>query len=409
MCKLADVKLKIRSKRINHQILQRAIEGKFMIGQDEKDPISSIKLSKVILPLPNPISDAKVITGRQRPLTCVALLVTQIYTHQGHEGLGFSYSLRTGGEAQFAHAAEIGELILGEDPNDIQRIWKKMMWESASSGQSGLSAQTIASFDIALWDLKAKRAGLSIAKFIGAYWQSVPCYNTSGGYLQAPVEEIIDKAEQSLERGIKGIKVKIGQPDFKKDYKRLAALRKHIGPDVPIMVDVNQQWERQYALSYCRRLEEFDLVWIEEPLDAYDYEGHARLTAALDTPIATGEMLSSSREHFDLIDKNGAVFIQPDAPRIGGITPFLEVAGRASQARLGMAPHFVMEIHIHLAACYPTEPWVEHFEWLEPLFNERLSISDGRMWVPDRPGLGFTLAEQVAHWTEDSLELRAGK
>lgn len=283
------------------------------------------------------------------------------------------------------------------------------MWASASIGQSGLSVQTIASFDIALWDLKAKRAGLSLAKFIGAYWDSVPCYNTSGGYLQAPVEEIIEKAEQSLDRGIQGLKVKIGQPDFKEDYKRLTALRKHIGPDVPIMVDVNQQWERAYALSYCRRLEEFNLVWIEEPLDAYDFKGHARLTAALDTPIATGEMLSSSREHIDLINNNATVFIQPDAPRIGGITPFLEVASRASQARLGMAPHFVMEIHIHLAACYPTEPWVEHFEWLEPLFNERLEIRDGRIWVPDRPGLGFTLADQVVQWTEETVETGDGK
>ena len=380
-----------------------------MARQIETDTISSIKLSKVILPLSNPISDAKVIKGRQLPLSSVALLITQIYTHEGHEGLGFSYSLRTGGEAQFAHAYEIADIIIGEDPNDIQRIWKKLMWASASIGQSGLSLQTIASFDIALWDLKAKRAGLSLAKFIGAYWDSVPCYNTSGGYLQAPVEEIIEKAEQSLECGIQGIKVKIGQPDFKEDYKRLALLRKHIGHDVPIMVDVNQQWERTYALSYCRQLEEFNLVWIEEPLDAYDFKGHARLTAALDTPIATGEMLSSSREHIDLISNNATVFIQPDAPRIGGITPFLEVAGRASQARLGMAPHFVMEIHIHLAACYPTEPWVEHFEWLEPLFNERLEIRDGRIWVPDRPGLGFTLADQVVQWTEDTVETGDGR
>ena len=380
-----------------------------MARQTETDTISSIKLSKVILPLSNPISDAKVIKGRQLPLSCIALLITQIYTHEGHEGLGFSYSLRTGGEAQFAHACEIAEIIIGEDLNDIQRIWKKLMWASASIGQSGLSVQTIASFDIALWDLKAKRAGLSLAKFIGAYWDSVPCYNTSGGYLQAPVEEIIEKAEQSLDRGIQGLKVKIGQPDFKEDYKRLTALRKHIGPDVPIMVDVNQQWERAYALSYCRRLEEFNLVWIEEPLDAYDFKGHARLTAALDTPIATGEMLSSSREHIDLINNNATVFIQPDAPRIGGITPFLEVASRASQARLGMAPHFVMEIHVHLAACYPTEPWVEHFEWLEPLFNERLEIRDGRIWVPDRPGLGFTLADQVVQWTEETVETGDGK
>lgn len=72
-----------------------------------------------------------------------------------------------------------------------------------------------------------------------------------------------------------------------------------------------------------------------------------------------------------------------------------------------MAPHFVMEIHIHLAACYPTEPWVEHFEWLEPLFNEKLVIRGGRMEVPDRPGLGYTLSDRMRRWTVESAEFRA--
>jgi L-alanine-DL-glutamate epimerase-like enolase superfamily enzyme len=97
-------------------------------------------------------------------------------------------------------------------------------------------------------------------------------------------------------------------------------------------------------------------------------------------------------------------FIQPDAPRVGGITPMLKIMALAEQARIGMAPHFAMEIHLHLAAAYPHAPWVEHFEWLEPMFNERLAIADGRMVVPNRPGLGFSLSEQAARWTAESTE-----
>jgi len=375
-----------------------------MLTQTEQDHIISVKLSQVFLPLSFPVSDAKVLTGRQAPLKDIALIIVQIASACGHEGLGFSYALRIGGEALFAHACEIAPLIIGEDPNDISRIWDKLMWASASIGQSGLSAQSVSAFDIALWDLKAKRAGLSLAKLIGAHWQSVPCYNSSGGYLQAPVEELIDKAEQSLARGIKGVKVKVGQPDFNLDYKRIAALRSHLGDEVPIMVDANQQWNLVDAKRYCRLLDQFGLTWIEEPLNAYDTKGHAVLARLSDTPIATGEMLSSVKEHLDLIDNDAVGIIQPDAPRIGGITPFLKLAALADLKSLGMAPHFVMEIHIHLAACYPREPWVEHFEWLEPLFNERLVIRDGRIFVPERAGLGFTLSEQSAQWTKKVFE-----
>jgi L-alanine-DL-glutamate epimerase-like enolase superfamily enzyme len=94
----------------------------------------------------------------------------------------------------------------------------------------------------------------------------------------------------------------------------------------------------------------------------------------------------------------------PDAPRVGGITPFLKVAALADHAGLMLAPHFAMELHVHLAAAYPTEPWVEHFDWLEPLFNERLAIQDGRIIVPTRPGLGVSLSEQARAWTREREE-----
>ena len=181
--------------------------------------------------------------------------------------------------------------------------------------------QALAAIDIALWDLKAKRAALPLAKLLGAYRESVQTYNTSGGFLHAPIEEVKARASESLADGIGGIKIKVGQPDTRADLQRLAAVREHIGDGVPLMIDANQQWDRPTALRFGRAVEEFNLVWIEEPLDAYDAEGHAQLAAALDTPIATGEMLSSVAEHVRLIEARAADIIQPDAPRVGGITP----------------------------------------------------------------------------------------
>lgn len=368
------------------------------------DAIRHIRLSSVTLPLDRAISDAKVFTGRQKPMTEVVFLFVEITTEQGLEGLGFSYSKRAGGPAQYAHAKEVAEQALGEDPHDIGKLYQKLLWAGASVGRSGVATQALAAIDIALYDLKAKRARLPLAKLLGAYRDSVRSYNTSGGFLHATAGEISEQAQKSLAAGIGGIKMKVGLPDTAEDLRRVAAVRESIGPDVPLIVDANQQWDRSTARRIGRMLEEFNLTWIEEPLDAYDTAGHAMLASTLDTPIATGEMLASVMEHERLISARACDIIQPDAPRVGGITQFLQLATLAHHAGLQLAPHFAMEIHLHLAAAYPHEPWVEHFDWLDPLFEEHLEIAEGRMFVPDRPGLGMTLSGQARVWTTDSVE-----
>jgi L-alanine-DL-glutamate epimerase-like enolase superfamily enzyme len=272
-------------------------------------------------------------------------------------------------------------------------------------GRSGAATQALAAVDVALWDLKAKRAGLPLAKLLGAHRDSVRCYNTSGGFLHETIDQVKDNATRTLEAGIGGIKIKVGQPDWREDLRRVAAVREHLGDTVPLMIDANQQWDRPTAMRMGKALEEFDLVWIEEPVDAYDAEGHAELARALTTAIATGEMLTSVGEHYELIRHRAVDILQPDAPRIGGITQFLKLATLAEHANLGLAPHYAMEIHVHLAAAYPAEPWVEHFDWLYPLFNERLETSGGRMHLSGRPGLGITLSDQARTWTTEKVTI----
>jgi L-talarate/galactarate dehydratase len=369
------------------------------------DKIERIKLSLCYLPLAQPISDAKVLTGRQKPLTEIAFIFCEIKTRDGLDGFGFGYSKRAGGPGLYAHAKEIAPNLIGQDPNDIAKLWTHLMWAGASMGRSGLTSQAIAPFDIALWDMKAKRAGLSVAKLIGSQRDSIACYNTSGGFLNMPLPEVLDNVAACRAKGIGGIKIKVGQPDLSVDVKRVTAVRELLGASFPLMVDANQQWDRPKAQRACRALEPFDLTWIEEPLDAYDIEGHAALAASFDTAIATGEMLTSFSEHAQLIMAGASDFVQPDAPRVGGITPFLQIMNLADFKGRKLAPHFAMEIHVHLAACFPQEPWLEHFEWLEPLFNERMQLQNGRMIVPTTPGLGLSLSGQALAWTRDSVEI----
>jgi L-alanine-DL-glutamate epimerase-like enolase superfamily enzyme len=367
--------------------------------------ISEIRLSLAYLPLSQPISDAKVLTGRQKPLTQVAMLFAEITDDDGHQGVGFSYSKRAGGPGLYAHAREVAADLLGEDPNDVARLWTKLCWAGASVGRAGLSTQAIAALDVALWDMKAKRAMLPLAKLLGCHRDGVPCYNTSGGFLSSPIEEVLDSVERSIASGIGGIKIKVGHPDPAIDLARLRAVHRAIDGRVALMVDANQQWSRANALRMCRQMEEFGLVWIEEPLDAYDVEGHAALAQAFDTPIASGEMLVSAGEHFAMIRGRAVDFIQPDAARVGGITQFLRVAAMAEEAQLSLAPHFAMELHLHLSAAYQHDAWVEHFDWLDPLFNERQVLQNGKMMVSDRPGLGINLSEQARAWTVASCRI----
>ncbi|WBO20724.1 L-talarate/galactarate dehydratase [Sphingomonas abietis] len=374
------------------------LQGNLPAGEATLDRISKVTVSLAFLPLKRPISDAKVLTGRQKPLTEVAFVFAEIESEGGLHGLGVTYSKRAGGPGLYAHAKEIAGNLIGEDPNDIARLWTKLVWAGASVGRSGLATQAMAAFDIGLWDMKAKRAGLPLAKLIGAHKDSVRTYNTSGGFLSSPIEEVLENCAASVADGIGGIKIKVGQPDPMADLRRLEAVRNQLG-DFPLMVDANQQWDRPTAFRICRIMEQFNLVWIEEPLDAYDAVGHAQLAAAMDTPIASGEMLASAGEHLELIRLDSVDFIQPDAPRVGGITQFLKIMTMAEQKHMKLAPHFFMELHVHLAAAYPHDSWVEHFDWLEPLFNERMEKRDGRMIVPARPGIGISLSDQARAWT----------
>jgi L-talarate/galactarate dehydratase len=368
------------------------------------DRIDRIQLSLVFLPLAAPNHDVKVLTGQQQPMVEVAFLFASIGTVDGGGGIGFSYAKRAGGPALYAHAKEIAPLLLGEDPNDTGRIWEKLVRAGSSVGRGGLATQAIAAVDIALWDLKARRADLSLAKLLGAHRDAVPCYQGAVGSAAVPLPEVVENAQRTLARGIGGITVEVGRPDVATDLERLRVVRERLGDAVPLIVDANRQWDRSTALRAGRVLERFTLGWLQEPLDAQDLEGHAALAATLDTPIATGEMLTSAEEHWQLMSNGASDYVRPDAPRVGGITPFLRISALSDHKGLSLVPHCATEIHVHLAAAYPGTAWVEYVDRLEPMFNERLEVRDGRVVVPDRPGLGLTLSEKVATWTTDHIE-----
>ena len=367
--------------------------------------IEKIRLSHLKVPLNLGFADAKVATGKQSALTHVDLLVVELESEDGFDGLGFSYTLRAGGTAFFALAQELSPMLFEGDPRDIESIWDRMAWRTNSLGVGGLAYQVIAAFDTALWDQKAKRAGIPLAKLWGACRDGVPVYNSGGQYLQATITEMQSAARDSIARGIGGIKMKVGQPDWKVDIERIEAMLDITAGQVPLMIDANQQWTRDEAIRFCRSVDHLGLYFIEEPISARDYEGHGLLCAQFDTPIATGEMLTSIDEVSMLLKAKGADVLQADAPRIGGFTPFLKVMALAEADGLILAPHFVMEQHLHAAAAYGLNAWVEHFDWFDSVFVEDVDIRDGRIWVPDSPGLCLTLSDEAHAMIQSRVEI----
>ncbi len=368
------------------------------------DRIDRVRLSLVYLPLSSPISNEPAPTGRRQPVTEVAFLVAELGTTDGHAGLGFSYATRAGGPGLYAHAKEIVPLLLGEDPNDIGRVREKLVAAGSSVGRTGLAAQAIGAVDVGLWDLKAKRANLSLAKLLGTYRDAVSCYATTGGSLSMSAGQLVDSAQRSLAQGMGGLRVAVGAPDAAQDVAKVRAVRDAVGDDVALMACADHHWTRGQAARAGRLLDELGLTWLADPLDPADVKGHAALAAALATPVAAGGPLTGVDEHWQLMAADAAGVLQPDVAAVGGVTPFLRIAALAEQHHLTLAPHFTTELHVHLAAAYPGPAWVEHVDWVAPLFNEELTIEHGAVVVPDLPGIGVTLSERCRVWTTDRIE-----
>ena len=268
-------------------------------------------------------------------------------------------------------------------------------------GRSGVATQAIAAIDIALYDLKAKRPtcrwpNCSVPTGIRCRPTTPPADSCTRRWNRST-----RRAANPWTQGIGGIKIKVGQPDYRIDLDRVAAVREHLGADVPFMVDANQQWDRPTAMRVGRALEQFNLVWIEEPLDAYDAQGHAQLAAALDTSIATGEMLSSVGEHVALIEHKSVDIIQPDAPRIGGITPFLRLATLADQAGLQLGAALRDGDSPASRGLLPAGAVGGALRVAQSAVQRATGNQGGRMIVPNRPGLGFTLSDQAFAWRDN--------
>jgi L-alanine-DL-glutamate epimerase-like enolase superfamily enzyme len=325
-------------------------------------------------------------------------LFVEIETDDGLTGTGYSYTIGTGGRAVLSILREhFVPLLPGLDAAGAESVWRTLFLSSKATTVGVITSLALAAVDTAIWDLKCQREGRPLWQVAGGSRQEVPLYDTEGGWLHLTTEELVRGAELARAQGWRGVKVKIGKPDPHEDLERLLAVRSAIGNDMDLMVDANQSMTVAEAIRRAKILEPVDLFWIEEPLPAEDVVGHERLAASTSTTIAVGESIYSLGHFREYLQRGAAGIVQVDVARIGGITPWLKVAHLAEAFDVAVCPHFLMELHVSLAAAVPNGRYVEHIPQLRALMTAGIEITDGYAVAPAQPGLGIA-------WDSDAIE-----
>lgn len=307
----------------------------------------------------------------------------------GFEGMGYTFTAGHNGAAIAATLkSELAQLICNKDADPIEALWQAMWWTTHYGGRGGPTVLAISAVDIALWDLKAKRAGMPLWKLLGGFDPKVPCY--AGGIdLLLPLNDLIAQTNANVAKGFRAIKMKVGRDKLSEDTARVKAMREHLGEGFPLMVDANMRWTADEAIRAARAFQPYDLTWFEEPLIPEDYEGHARVAREGGIPIASGENLRSLWDFKQLISCGGASFPEPDVTNCGGVTAFMKIARLAEAFNLPVTSHGAHDITVQLLAACPNRSYLEaHGFGLENYTTEAFVIKDGYAIAPNTAGHG---------------------
>lgn len=347
--------------------------------------ISLVQTELYYIPLPEVLTDA--MHGEMKYFSLIAV---RIKTDTGQVGVGYTYTVgKQGGTAVLAMIRDdLAPLLEGADPRRNELIWEKMLWHLHYVGRGGIASFAMAAVDIALWDLKGKLAEEPLWRLLGGHDNKARVY--AGGIdLLLTMDQLARQTDENLDRGFRAIKMKVGRERLSEDVERVAAMRKLLGPDLPLMVDANMKWTAEEAIRASHAFAEHDVYWLEEPVIPDDIAGHRRVLTEGALAVATGENLHTIYEFEKMIAGGGVSFPEPDVSNIGGITPWLKVASLAEAHNLPVTTHGVHELHVHLLAAVPNASLLEaHGFGLEGFIAQPVKIEDGWAIAPDRPGHG---------------------
>ena len=339
-------------------------------------------------------------------------LLVRVETDAGITGIGEVDSnpmaVKGAIDGPFSHtvACGLGQLVMGEDPFETEKIWHKMYSGNIYGGRRGAAFHAMSGIDIALWDIKGKALGQPVWKLLGGgFHKNIRCYASS---LFGPTP----KATRELAKRYAGqgfTAVKFGWDPMGKDEKTDIALvregRKGLGDDVDLLIDAGLVWDAKTAIQRARSFADHNIFWLEEPLRPDDYEGYRKLSEATHIRIAAGEEESGRAMFIDLMDKGRVDVVQVDLTRCGGFTEAMRIAALAWDRGLPVANHgFTTYVNVtaalHWLNSIPNALICEFVaeeetNLREHITRQKLRAKDGYLAIPQEPGLGIELDEKA--------------
>jgi len=330
--------------------------------------------------------------------------LAKVRSTDGVEGIGFCYVGTAGGNiAQAAVEELLAPIVVGQDSSRVEGLWEEMYRETLLHGRTGTVMRAISMLDIALWDLNARAAGLPLCRYLGCWaTEKVPAYASGGYYLEGKTpQKLGEEVASYVRQGFRAVKIKVGRLTPAQEEERVAAAREAIGPDIHLMLDVNNAWaDLPTALLYCNRFEKYNPYWIEEPFSPDDIDNHSKLASSMRTSVATGEIEAGRWRFKEILEKRAAKILQTDAAVCGGVSEWRRIAQTAASYGVTVCPHWFHDLHAHLVASAPNGRYVEFFPDdqvlnFRRLINRQLEIENGDLRLPQTPGLGFEFDEKA--------------
>jgi L-alanine-DL-glutamate epimerase-like enolase superfamily enzyme len=354
--------------------------------------ITHVQSQIVKLPADEPLAN-----GPSSPGTRDVVILT-LGTDAGVEGIGLTFFGAALTGALKAAVDALAALTVGEDPLAIEAIVGKLRAAAGGSGPGGIFTLALSPIDIALWDIKGKVYNQPVAKLAGGFRTRVPTYASGALMRTFPLDHLLKAGRTLVEKGFHQMKTQLalpGETSPTKEIDRIRRLREAIGPGIDLMCDINQRWRVDQAIDIGRRIEDVNLFWLEDVTTHDDYEGIARVSAALRTPIAGGEYGYGAVPFRHMLEARSVDIVMIDMLRAGGISQWLKIAGMAEAFNLPVVNHVCPEVSVHLVAAIPNGLTVEYMPWSLLLFEEVPLPVKGHLTVPDKPGLGLKFSRDV--------------
>jgi L-alanine-DL-glutamate epimerase-like enolase superfamily enzyme len=332
---------------------------------------------------------------------CTNRLTTLILVHTdtNYVGIGSVYS----------HPAliylivrdQLNPLLIGEDPCNVEELWKKMYGLTLWYGRKGVAMSTLGGVDTALWDLRGKSAGKPVWELLGGGRKTCPAY--ASGLLWNDVDKLAEEAGQYIERGFRRVKMRLARSE-EYDTSAVLAVRKAIGMDHDVIVDASMRYHFELACRMGNFLKEQKVFWYEEPFAPEDIDSYVALRQVVDVPIAGGENEFGLQGFREVIRAKALDIVQPDASRCGGISEVWKIAEMAEGSGLGVATHswndaVAIMANAHVVAAMSNGVTVEVDQMNNPFVNDLLvkplQIENGELQLSHAPGLGVELDLEV--------------